>query len=323
MMRSVRAAPDYYGAQFGPYPWSDIRLVEYPGDAMTLHASPINISYQEAFDLLDPAHDARGVDFPFAIVAHEVAHQWWGNLVTPARVEGGGVLSESLAWYAAMGAVEHTYGAEHLRRLMDVMRESYLTPHARAAVPLLRADDWLLLYRKGPFAMYTLRQYLGEERVNGALRRLVARYGAGTPPMPTSRDLYRELQAVAPDSLRPLLADLFETNTYWNLTTKQATVERDASGAWRVTLDVKARKEIVDTAGVAREVPMNDLVEIGVFGAAGDGGLGVPLYRRMHRVRSGEQRITVTVPMMPARAGIDPRGLLIDAKMDDNVKDVR
>jgi hypothetical protein len=42
----------------------------------------------------------------------------------------------------------------------------------------------------------------------------------------------------------------------------------------------------------------------------------------MHRIRSGEQRITVTVPNEPSRAGIDPRNLLIDVKPDDNLKEI-
>lgn len=42
----------------------------------------------------------------------------------------------------------------------------------------------------------------------------------------------------------------------------------------------------------------------------------------MHRVRSGEQRITVTVPWEPASAGIDPRNLLIDVEPGDNVTEV-
>ena len=39
----------------------------------------------------------------------------------------------------------------------------------------------------------------------------------------------------------------------------------------------------------------------------------------MHRVRTGAQTITVTVPQRPARAGIDPRHLLIDVEPGDNV----
>jgi aminopeptidase N len=289
---------------------------------MTLHASPINISYQETFSLFNPADGPRGLDFPFAVVGHEVAHQWWGNQVTYASVEGAPVLSESLAWYSAMMVVEKSYGHEHLRRLLKLMREAYLTPHARANVPLLRATDWLQGYRKGPFAMYALREYIGEERVNVALRRLLQKHGSGEPPLPTSLDLYRELQAVTPDSFRGLLADLFEANTFWELAAERVTARQAATGSWQVTLDVQARKVVVDSVGVETEVPMNDLVEVGVFAAAEDGGLGEPLYLRVHRVRSGEQRITVTVPRKPVRAGIDPRSLLIDVEATDNLREI-
>jgi hypothetical protein len=48
-----------------------------------------------------------------------------------------------------------------------------------------------------------------------------------------------------------------------------------------VTLDVRARKVLVDEAGVETEVPMDDLVEVGVSAAAGDGGPGAPPYLRM------------------------------------------
>jgi ABC-2 type transport system permease protein len=100
------------------------------------------------------------------------------------------------------------------------------------------------------------------------------------------------------------------------------TARQAETGSWQVTLDVQARKVVVDRVGVETEVPMNDLVEIGVFAAAEDGGLGEPMYLRMHRVHSGEQRITVTVPRKPARAGIDPRSLLIDVEASDNLWDI-
>lgn len=320
MVRSVQASLSYYTKQFGPYPQGQIRLVERPGGEMNLHASPINISYLEAFPLFNPEDGPRALDFPFAVVAHEVAHQWWGSQVPYAPVEGAPLLSESLAWYSAMGVVEKTYGEEHLRRLLKLMRQAYLTPYARANVPLLRATDWLQAYRKGPFAMYALREYIGEERVNTALRRFFEKHGSGEPPLPTSRDLYRELQAVTPAPLRYLLVDLFEANTFWELAAKRVTARQTETGSWQVSLDVQAHKVVVDGVGVETEVPMNDLVEVGVFKAAEDGGLGDPLYLRMHRVRSGEQRITVTVPEKPAGAGIDPRSLLIDVEGADNLR---
>lgn len=322
MIRSTQASLDYYTQQFGRYPHGQIRFVEQPGDGVSVHAAPVNISYEEGFSLLNPGADPRDIDLPFAVVAHEVAHQWWGATLTPAPVEGAALLTESLAWYSAFGVVEQAFGRDHLQRLLGMMREVYRTPRTRAEVPLLRATDSYLAYRKGPFAMYALREYAGAGQVNTALRHLLERHGSGTPPLATSLDLYQELQAVMPQSLHHLLADLFEANTFWELATQRATAKQTETGVWQVTLDVKTRKVVVDTTGVESEVPMDDLIEVGVFPAAKAGAPGEPLYWQMHRMRSGEHRITVTVASKPARAGIDPRNLLIDVDDDDNFKTI-
>lgn len=322
MIKGVQASLDYFTKHFGLYPHSQIRFIERPGSSVSLHASPTNISYQEGAALINPDADPRGFDLAFAVTAHETAHQWWGGQVASANVEGGPLLSESLAWYSALSVVREIHGDEHLRRLLNMMREAYLYPSSRADPPLLRARDWFSAYRKGPFAMYALSEYVGSERVNATLRRLIEKYGSGEPPLPTSLDLYAELQAVTPESLRPLLADLFEANTFWELSAKQAKTEQTETGEWRVTINAQARKVTVDVDGVVTEVPMDDLVEVGVFAAAESGGLGEHLYLGLHRIRSGDQRITVTVPGKPARAGIDPRNLLIDIKTSDNLKEI-
>jgi ABC-2 type transport system permease protein len=322
MIKSIHASLDSFTKRFGPYPHGQIRFVERPGSSVSLHASPMNISYQEGAALINPDADPRGFDLAFAVMAHETAHQWWGGQVASANVEGGPLLSESLAWYSALSVVREIHGDEHLRRLLNMMREAYLNPSSRADPPLLRARDWFSAYRKGPFAMYALSEYVGAERVDATLRRLIEKYGSGEPPLPTSLDLYAELQAVTPDSLRPLLADLFEANTFWELSTKEVKAEQAETGEWQVTIHAQARKVTVDVHGVVTEVPMDDLVEVGVFAAAESGGLGEHLYMGMHRIRSGDQRITVTVSRKPARAGIDPRNLLIDVKTSDNLKEI-
>ena len=80
--------------------------------------------------MLNPGSDQRDIDLSYAVVAHEVAHQWWGATLTPARVEGAAVLTESLAWYSAFQLVERTQGREHLWRLLRMMREVYATPRS-------------------------------------------------------------------------------------------------------------------------------------------------------------------------------------------------
>jgi hypothetical protein len=190
-------------------------------------------------------------------------------------------------------------------------------------VPLLEVEEQpYISYRKGAIAMYTLRDHIGEEAVDAALRRYFERYRDARPPYPTSLDLYAELRAVTPDSLTYLLTDLFETITLWEVEADRAVVRAIGSGAYEVTLEVRARKMRADSVGNETEVPMDDLVEIGVFAPGGSGGFGEALHLGRHRIRSGEQTIRVTVSREPARAGIDPYRKLIDRRRDDNVVEV-
>jgi hypothetical protein len=63
--------------------------------------------------------------------------------------------------------------------------------------PLLQVRDQpFLYYEKGGLVMYSLRQHIGEERVNEALRAFLSKWRNAGPPYATSLDLYRELQAV-------------------------------------------------------------------------------------------------------------------------------
>jgi ABC-type transport system involved in multi-copper enzyme maturation permease subunit len=320
VLRSVRASLDYYSEQFGPYPYRFLQVVEQPGNflGMGVDGSGV-VTGGEGFFLLNP--EREGFDAMFEIAAHEMGHQWWGVQLKPAFAEGGGIISESLAWYSAMRLVKKVKGREALRRFMSFMRQPNPWPPMRTGLPLLRAMDPWANYRKGPYAMHALSEYVGEERVNGALRSLVAKKTADGS-LATSLDLYRELQAVTPDSLRSLLHDLFEVNAWWTFDTKEATAVRTEAGSWEVTLEVEARKVVGDSAGVERETPMNEWVEIGIFAAAGPGEvLGKPLYVQKHRISSGRQTITVTVPQAPARAGIDPYNLL-DWEEGDNIEPV-
>ena len=164
---------------------------------------------------------------------------------------------------------------------------------------------------------------MAEAQVNGALRRYLEKYRDAGPPYPTSRDLYAELRAVTPDSLHPLLSDLFEHVTLWDVKTKRASVDSTGVGSYVVSIDVVAKKVRADSTGKEVEVPMDDLVDIGVFAKTDDGALGKPLYVKPHRIRSGAQTIRVTVPRAPGRAGIDPYHKLFDRERDDNLEDVK
>jgi hypothetical protein len=153
---------------------------------------------------------------------------------------------------------------------------------------------------------------------------LLDRHRPGTLPHPTSLDLYRELKTATPDSLQPLLHDLFEANTFWELETETATAKQIKRGTWQVRLSLQASKLVVDSVGTETRLPMQEWVEIGVFAPAEEGKqVGKQLYLQKHLIKSGRQTIVLTLPDRPAKVGFDPRNLLIDWELIDNYKVVK
>ena len=324
IVHGMKASLDYFTSEFGPYPADHLRIVEIPRYGRFGRAHPYTIAFTEDF-LLTRAKEGR-FDQAFFGTAHEIAHQWWGGQVHGAHGgRGTGMISESLSNYSAMMVTEKTFGLEAARQVYAYQLDRYLRQRANVSrdVPLLDVTDQAYIYYgKGAVAMYALRERIGEERVNTALRRFLDRYRDAGPPYPTSTELYAELRAVTPDSAQSLLRDLFEDVILWDVEARSASAERIAGGEYRVTIDVVAKKLRADSVGRETPVELDELVEIGVFGTGDGAKPGTPLYLKPHRIRTGRQTIQVTVGSQPTRAGIDPHRKLIDRKADDNVVSV-
>jgi hypothetical protein len=311
IVRGMKASLSYYTKHFGPYGGSVLRIVETPRYEKTARAHPTIVAFSEHAFL---ARTDTPIDQLFFATAHEIAHQWWGAIDAHGS---SGVLSRMLANYGAMMVTEAAYGAAAARRIYAYHMDGYFTSRgsSQSEVPLL-AVEAQPSYRKGLLAMYLMRDYIGEEAVDTAVRRLLDKHRGSALPSATVRDLVNELRAVTPDSLQYLITDLFETVTVWTLRTDRAAVEPTATGEYRVTIDVFAKKLRPDGAGKDVEVPMDDMVDVGVFGYAP----GEPLYLKSHGIRGGTQTISITVPEKPARVEVDPFRKLIERVGRDNAK---
>lgn len=316
IVNSAKASLNYYSSQFGPYPYSHLTIVERAGQGGSLSSEASMIDYGEQFALMNPDDSPEGFDLPYYIIAHEVAHQWFGGAtLTPANVEGAGVLIEGLAVYSGMQVLEKTYGNHHLQQYINFLHSFYEIPRSHATPPLLQANESFLYYRKGGLAMHAVRRYVGKDSVNVALRRLLDKHRTGK--LATTLDLYAELQRVTPDTLHYVLHDLFQENTYWRLKMKQAVALQTDKENWQVTVTVQAQKIIVDLEGNEKEVAMDDWLEVGLYG--NETSMKDPLHLNLYRIRSGEQTLIVNLKQKPVRAGIDPNSLMIDLRTDDNM----
>ena len=335
MIASVKRSLDYYTSQFGPYHHRQIRIVEFPRYLPFAQSLPNLIPYSEAIGFIARVRSDHDIDYPFSVTAHEVAHAWWAHQVVGANAQGATMLSETLAEYSSLMVMEKEYGAPNMRRFLEYELDRYLLGRAsegKREMPLQFVENQPYIhYQKGALAMYALRDYIGEERVNRALRRFLEAQRFKGPPYPTSLQLVQELRAATPDSLGYLITDLFETITLYDLRTDSAVVSDAAGqpGKFQVDLWVNARKQRADTAGRTKDIAMRDWIDIGVFAEVkGESAkrfdrIGMPLYLRKHPVDSGSQRFSVIVDRKPTRAGIDPLHKLVDRFIPNNTVGIK
>ena len=120
-------ALDFFSQHFGPYPYSQLLLTQIPGT--TSQGWP-GLIFLASYAFLNPAELEQLEDDPVErvairrVVAHETAHQWWGDLVTFSGYRDQWVM-EALANYSSMMLLESRNPLE-FRKLMQKYRDNLL-----------------------------------------------------------------------------------------------------------------------------------------------------------------------------------------------------
>jgi aminopeptidase N len=111
MMTAMRTSIDYFSRAFGPYQFDQVRIVERPAyRGGGGHAFPNTIAVGETGSFAMDLRDPQEIDMVTMLTAHELAHQWWGHQVVGARMQGAGLLSETLAQYSALMVLRKVRG---------------------------------------------------------------------------------------------------------------------------------------------------------------------------------------------------------------------
>jgi hypothetical protein len=328
MLRSVEKSFEYYTANFGPYQHKEARIIEFPRIAQFAQAFPGTMPYSESIGFIANLKNPDDIDMVYYVVAHEMGHQWWAHQVIGANMQGGTLLSETLAQYSALMVMEKEYGRDQMRKFLKYEMDNYLRSRGTELLkerPLLKVDanQGYVHYRKGSVVMYYLKEMIGEDAVNRALRKVLQQYAYAPPPYPVSYALVDALRDETPPQYQYLIQDLFYDITLFSNRTLSATAKKRADGKYDVTIHVDSRKFKADEKGEEREVAVNDWIEIGAFAKPPKGKkYGKTLYRERVLMKTGEGTYTFTVDEAPDKAGIDPFLLLIDRIPDDNTKTV-
>ena len=323
MVNAVERSLEYYTKNFGPYTHKQCRIIEFPRFSTFAQAFPGTMPYSEAFGFIIDLEDEEKNNVIDAVIAHEIAHQWWAHQLVGANMQGATLLSESLSEYSSlmtMKSIAKTPMA--MREFIKYDHDRYLrgrSGEVEKELPLFKVENQSYIhYGKGSVILYALQDYIGEDKVNEALKEFLDKYKYSNY-YPTSLDFLNVLEKKVPDSLNYLIDDWFKEITIYDNRLKTAEAKKLENGKYEINLELESKKIKVDSIGNEKSVPLDEWVDIGFFIDNDEKEL---IGQKRIKIAENTSKLSFQLDTLPLKAAIDPRHILIDKVYFDNIKTI-
>jgi ABC-2 type transport system permease protein len=290
--------------------------------------------------------DPNAVDYPFSVISHEMAHQWWAHQVIGANVKGATLMSESLSEYSSLKVLEQKYGKAQMRRFLKDALDGYLQGRTfegkNENALMYNENQQYIHYQKGSLVLYAMSDYLGEKNFNNILKGYVKEVAFQEAPYTNSIEFVNHIRRGTPEKFQYLIEDMFENITLYDNKVEKVTSKKLANGKYQVDITFlvskyrssdKGKKIFTDEKGKTlkfkngkidiESYPLNDFIEVGVFGAKtkkGDFELENELYNKKYKIDKINNKVSIIVNEKPVEVGVDPYNKLIDTDSEDNRK---
>ena len=275
----------YFERRIGPFPYAKLANVQ----SNTRYGGMENAS---AIFYNQDAISGERQNEP--LLAHEIAHQWYGDSVT--ETDWAHLwLSEGFATYLTHLYLEDTYGRDRLveglkrdkKRILQYMREAPDAPLVDTTytnpIRLLNAFS----YQKGSWVLHMLRYEVGEEAFWNGLSAFYERYRDGNADTEDFREVMEDVSG----------RDL---STFFRQWTREAGLPR-YEGHWQYSEDTGRLTVTLDQ--VRPQSPVFETpIELGIYSNA----KGTPRIEVM-QVDERSNTFTFDVKERPAHVELDPR----------------
>jgi aminopeptidase N len=187
-----------------PFPLPKLDSIAVPGGFAGAMENWGAITYNDQVLLVSPSSTIADRQEVFSVQAHEMAHQWFGDLVTMAWWEQTWLNESFASWLAAKETAARN-PAWHWWELQDDSKETAMRADAHAAshaierpvTDELQADESFdpdITYSKGEALLRMLESYLGEDVFRDGIRRYMKMRAYSNA---TSTDLWQSLTAAS------------------------------------------------------------------------------------------------------------------------------
>ena len=197
MIEGLNAARKYYSEWFFPFPWKELKLSEFPALASYAQGFPTDITFSESIGFLTKSDP--GANSAFMVTAHEAAHQWWGNIISPGKGPGGNLLSEGSSHFSTMLLFEQVKGLypriEFAKKIEDSYAKTRSTDSERPLVKIdgSRDGDQTVIYDKTGWVLWMLMQEMGRDPMLAGIKEFFKEY-RDNPDHPVLQDFLAVLR---------------------------------------------------------------------------------------------------------------------------------
>ncbi len=192
----LKTLEDYFA--FG-YPFDKLDLLAAPDFAAGAMENPGLITFRDYLMLLDKDSPVSFVQNSFNVNAHELAHQWFGDVVTMPWWDDLW-LNESFATWMQSKITQKLHpefnaDLERITDTADAMKSDSLVSVRRIRQPILSNADIQtafdgITYQKGAAVLNMFESYLGEEKFKQGVRNYINKHQYGNA---TANDLISAL----------------------------------------------------------------------------------------------------------------------------------
>lgn len=319
MLNTAAESLEYFEQEYGPYPFPTLNLVEIPNRGFA-RAYPGTIFISEHVGFKEKQEVNKDRDHFSYLIAHEVAHQWWGHQLASAKTEGEVLLIESLADYSALMVMKNIYGESYVDKVMADSTMQYLKGRSADTTGETSLHKLLgqryLRYHKGPVVFNAIRHLISEKSLNQALRALLSKKGNTYQNYATSLDLIREIKTNSPVQHHQLIDEWLTAIVTYDLSITNAEVQKLPSGKFQVTADLTAVKYEHHVNDMTQQKVFAHNISVGAYQEV----MGELYLAELQSVQMAgtSNRITFTLDQPPSKLIVDPRYLFIDRNRIDN-----
>ncbi len=224
--KSLEYCEDFYGIK---YPLQKLDLIAIPDFAFGAMENWGAITFRENLLLHFPDITSKaGEERICEVIAHEIVHQWFGNLVTPTDWKYLW-LNESFATYFGYGIVSHFNPEWDVwnQFLLDVTHTALHRDSLLNTIPIeipggehvvINTATAPIIYNKGGSVLRQVKEYIGDDAFKEGLRQYLNKYAYACA---SSHHLWESFEEVSEKPVTEMMKSWVEQKGYPMVTVKK------------------------------------------------------------------------------------------------------